>query len=115
MHGNGICAIYTETIQMYHNSPSMCDNQNGGSGHSTPRWSNRDQIPHVNSFVQIDHFRFEGSQLEDRTVDKMWLVRHLELIRQNVVQDLRTVKVRETTTTTTGYSIQIYKAMRGSG
>ncbi|XP_072042322.1 exocyst complex component 3-like isoform X2 [Amphiura filiformis] len=36
--------------------------------------------------------RFEGSQLEDRTEDKMWLVRHLELVRQNAVGDLTTVK-----------------------
>ncbi|XP_033640701.1 exocyst complex component 3-like [Asterias rubens] len=36
--------------------------------------------------------RIEGSQLEDRTIDKMWLVRHLELIRQNLVGDLRVVK-----------------------
>ena len=39
--------------------------------------------------------RIEGSQLEDRTIDKMWLVRHLELIRQNLVGDLRVVKVRQ--------------------
>ncbi|XP_038051319.1 exocyst complex component 3-like [Patiria miniata] len=36
--------------------------------------------------------RIEGSQLEDRTIDKMWLVRHLELIRQNMVGDLKVIK-----------------------
>ncbi|KAJ8020773.1 Exocyst complex component 3 [Holothuria leucospilota] len=36
--------------------------------------------------------RIEGSQLEDRSEERMWLVRHLELIRQNVFSDLRIVK-----------------------
>ena len=32
--------------------------------------------------------------MEDRTVTKMWLVRHLEVIRQLVIEDLRVVKVQ---------------------
>lgn len=36
--------------------------------------------------------RVEGSQLEDRTTEKMWLVRHLEITRQLVLEDLRVVK-----------------------
>ena len=38
--------------------------------------------------------RIEGNQLEDRTTNKMWLVRHLEITRQLVLEDLRVVKVR---------------------
>lgn len=51
---------------------------------------------HGNVFnkLSLDN-RIEGSQLEDRTIDKMWLVRHLELIRQNMVGDLRVVKVHQ--------------------
>ncbi|XP_022101502.1 exocyst complex component 3-like isoform X3 [Acanthaster planci] len=41
---------------------------------------------------QLVLVRIEGTQLEDRTIDKMWLVRHLELIRQNMVGDLKVVK-----------------------
>ena len=37
--------------------------------------------------------RVEGCQMEDRSVTKMWLVRHLEVIRQLVMEDLRVVKV----------------------
>jgi hypothetical protein len=40
-----------------------------------------------------DHFRIEGNQMEDRTMNKMWLVRHLEVTRQLVLEDLRVVKV----------------------
>ncbi|XP_071855602.1 exocyst complex component 3-like [Apostichopus japonicus] len=36
--------------------------------------------------------RIEGSQIEDRREERMWLVRHLELIRQNVFNDLKIVK-----------------------
>ncbi|XP_013418387.1 exocyst complex component 3 [Lingula anatina] len=36
--------------------------------------------------------RIEGSQLEDRTLEKMWLVRHLEITRQLTIEDLRVVK-----------------------
>ena len=36
--------------------------------------------------------RIEGNQLEDREQDKMWLVRHLELIRKFTLEDLRIVK-----------------------
>ncbi len=31
--------------------------------------------------------------MEDRTTDKMWLVRHLEVIRISVVEDMKVVKV----------------------
>jgi len=31
--------------------------------------------------------------MEDRTMNKMWLVRHLEVTRQLVLEDLRVVKV----------------------
>jgi exocyst complex component 3 len=31
--------------------------------------------------------------MEDRTTNKMWLVRHLEVTRQLVLEDLRVVKV----------------------
>jgi len=37
--------------------------------------------------------RIEGNQLEDRQSNKMWLVRHLELTRQIMIEDLRVVKV----------------------
>ena len=37
--------------------------------------------------------RIEGNQLEDRQSNKMWLVRHLELTRQLMIEDLRVVKV----------------------
>ena len=40
-------------------------------------------------FVQ----RIEGNQIENREQDKMWLVRHLEVTRQLVIEDLRVVKV----------------------
>lgn len=36
--------------------------------------------------------RIEGTQMGDRTTDKMWLVRHLEVTRQLVLEDLRVVK-----------------------
>ena len=38
-------------------------------------------------------FRIEANQMEDRSMDKMWLVRHLERTRQLVLEDLRVVKV----------------------
>jgi exocyst complex component 3 len=38
------------------------------------------------------HTRIEGNQMEDRTMNKMWLVRHLEVTRQLVLEDLRVVK-----------------------
>jgi len=31
--------------------------------------------------------------MEDRAMNKMWLVRHLEVTRQLVLEDLRVVKV----------------------
>ncbi|KAK3774856.1 hypothetical protein RRG08_008405 [Elysia crispata] len=36
--------------------------------------------------------RIEGSQLETRDQNKMWLVRHLEITRQIMIDDLRVVK-----------------------
>ena len=36
--------------------------------------------------------RIEGNQLETRSENKMWLVRHLELIRIITMEDLRIVK-----------------------
>ncbi|CAH1772731.1 unnamed protein product [Owenia fusiformis] len=36
--------------------------------------------------------RIEGNQFEDRSSDKMWLVRHLEMTRQIVLEDLQVVK-----------------------
>lgn len=36
--------------------------------------------------------RIEGNQMEDRSTNKMWLVRHLEVTRQIVLEDLRVVK-----------------------
>jgi len=36
----------------------------------------------------------EANQMEDREMNKMWLVRHLEVTRQLVLEDLRVVKVR---------------------
>ncbi|XP_023231105.1 exocyst complex component 3-like [Centruroides sculpturatus] len=36
--------------------------------------------------------RIEGNQLEERAENKMWLVRHLEVTRQLVIEDLRVVK-----------------------
>ncbi|GFQ67491.1 exocyst complex component 3 [Trichonephila clavata] len=36
--------------------------------------------------------RIEGNQFEDRSAHKMWLVTHLEMSRQIIVEDLRVVK-----------------------
>lgn len=36
--------------------------------------------------------RIEGSKLEERADNKMWLVRDLEILRQNILVDLRVVK-----------------------
>lgn len=49
--------------------------------------------------------RIEGNQMEDRTMNKMWLVRHLEVTRQLVLEDLRVVRVSET------YSVQPIEAL----
>jgi len=38
-------------------------------------------------------FSIEANQMEDREMNKMWLVRHLEVTRQLVLEDLRVVKV----------------------
>ena len=38
-------------------------------------------------------FRIEANQLEDRTINRMWLVRHLEIIRQLTTDDLKIIKV----------------------
>ncbi|VDP11894.1 unnamed protein product [Soboliphyme baturini] len=37
--------------------------------------------------------RIEGNQLEDRSLNKQWLARYLELCRMTVLQDLRVIKV----------------------
>ena len=37
--------------------------------------------------------RIEGNQMEDREGHKMWLVRHLEVTRQIMVDDLKVAKV----------------------
>lgn len=36
--------------------------------------------------------RVEGNQFEDRSDNKMWLVRHFEVIRMLIIEDLRVVK-----------------------
>lgn len=36
--------------------------------------------------------RIEGNQLEDRTDNKMWLVRHLEITRKFMIEDFKVVK-----------------------
>lgn len=36
--------------------------------------------------------RIEGSKLEERADNKMWLVRDLEITRQFILEDLRVVK-----------------------
>ncbi|XP_064597131.1 exocyst complex component 3-like isoform X2 [Liolophura sinensis] len=36
--------------------------------------------------------RIEGNEPDDRTKNKMWLVRHLELIRQRMIEDFRVIK-----------------------
>ena len=36
--------------------------------------------------------RIDGNLMEDRTTNKMWLVRHLEIMRQVVLEDLKVVK-----------------------
>jgi len=38
-------------------------------------------------------YSIEANQMEDRAMNKMWLVRHLEVTRQLVLEDLRVVKV----------------------
>lgn len=42
--------------------------------------------------AQVVAERIEGNQIEERADNKMWLVRHLEIIRQLAVEDLRVVK-----------------------
>lgn len=37
-------------------------------------------------------YKIEGNQMEDRSSNKMWLVRHLEVTRQLMIDDLRIVK-----------------------
>ncbi|XP_060076179.1 exocyst complex component 3-like [Ylistrum balloti] len=37
-------------------------------------------------------YKIEGNQMEDRDTNKMWLVRHLEITRQLMIDDLRVVK-----------------------
>ncbi|KAF4533325.1 hypothetical protein B566_EDAN004446 [Ephemera danica] len=36
--------------------------------------------------------RIEGTQVDERSSDKMWLVRHLELTRQLIIEDLRVIR-----------------------
>ena len=50
-------------------------------------------LPGIRQYVPFVYCRVEGSQMEDRTTDKMWLVKHLEVIRQSVVEDMKVVKV----------------------
>ena len=38
--------------------------------------------------------RVEGNQFEDREANNMWLVRHLEVTRQLMIDDLKVVKVK---------------------
>ncbi|KAG8192270.1 hypothetical protein JTE90_002097 [Oedothorax gibbosus] len=52
------------------------------------RWRNK-------AFEVLKHSvleRIEGNQFEDRSGHKMWLVTHLEMTRQIIVEDLRVVK-----------------------
>ncbi|XP_054753696.2 exocyst complex component 3-like [Lytechinus pictus] len=46
----------------------------------------------IDELQKVVNIKIEASQLEDRTMERMWLVRHLELIRQYMVEDLRIVK-----------------------
>uniref|UniRef100_A0ABM0N1G4 Exocyst complex component 3-like n=1 Tax=Saccoglossus kowalevskii TaxID=10224 RepID=A0ABM0N1G4_SACKO len=41
---------------------------------------------------QVAETRIEANQIEDREGDKMWLVRHLELTRMIILDDLRVIK-----------------------
>ena len=41
----------------------------------------------------IFEYRIEGNQMEDRSSNKMWLVRHLEVTRQIMLEDLKVAKV----------------------
>ncbi|XP_077990215.1 exocyst complex component 3-like [Glandiceps talaboti] len=41
---------------------------------------------------QVAETRIEGNQIEDREGEKMWLVRHLELTRRIILEDLKVVK-----------------------
>ncbi|XP_030830444.1 exocyst complex component 3 [Strongylocentrotus purpuratus] len=46
----------------------------------------------IDELKKVVNIKIEGSQLEDRSMERMWLVRHLELIRQYMVEDLQVVK-----------------------
>jgi len=52
-----------------------------------------DHSSHHNSVCCDCLHRIEANQMEDRAMNKMWLVRHLEVTRQLVLEDLRVVKV----------------------
>ena len=46
----------------------------------------------MRKFAESVEHKMEGNQLEDREDNKMWLVRHLEVIRMGMLEDLRLAK-----------------------
>ena len=45
--------------------------------------------------MAFDLFRLEGCQLEERDENRLWLVRHLEVIRRSTIDDLKVIKVNQ--------------------
>ena len=43
-------------------------------------------------FKEVEIFRVDSDMYDSRENDKMWLVRHLEILRKNCVDDLRVAK-----------------------
>lgn len=56
--------------------------------------------------------RIDGCQVESREEQKMWLVRHLEMMRLNIVDDLITIKSQMTNCFPPSYDIDVFMCRR---